>query len=162
MNPVQTRRHEILRIKAKEKSPTCYDPRPLEHCEARSGSVEKLRCELISLIKLISPVHFWTYWFHQWTKSIMIIPIHFREQHHQNYNKSRTPILELFPPTYPMSDEFSILCADTKAAMNVSLEERARIECKTQDQCRQQEWHIVRSKTITGSKCWRILCDLLY
>ena len=42
-------------------------------------------------------------------------------------------------PDFPMDEEFSTLCSDVKAALNVSLCERARIEISTQNQSLQQE-----------------------
>ena len=46
---------------------------------------------------------------------------------------------------------------DMKSSLVVSLEERALIERETRSQSSQQEWHKVRAKCITGSKCGRIL-----
>ena len=60
---------------------------------------------------------------------------------------------------FPMDEEFCTLCVDEKAALNVSLNERARIEVNTQNQSLQQEWHVERLKRITGSKCGKILCQ---
>ena len=71
-------------------------------------------------------------------------------------NDAWTPVSELTPPSNPMIEEFSSLCANTKV---VSLEERTRIELKTQNQSSQQEWHGVKSKRITGSISGRMLCQ---
>ena len=46
-----------------------------------------------------------------------------------------------------------------KKSLNVSDQERKRIDMKTRDQSLQQLWYVVRSKRITGSKCGRILCQ---
>lgn len=62
-------------------------------------------------------------------------------------------------PSYSLDEEFSILCADVKAELNVSLSEREKIEVNTQNQSVQQDWHVQRSKRITGSKCGKILCQ---
>ena len=55
------------------------------------------------------------------------------------------------------NDDVCLKCAIQKASLNVSLEERRRIEIATREQARNSEWFIVRSKTITRSKCGRIL-----
>ena len=46
-----------------------------------------------------------------------------------------------------------------KKSLNVSDQERKRIEMETRDQFLQQLWYVVISKQITGSKCRRILCQ---
>ena len=60
---------------------------------------------------------------------------------------------------YSLDEEFSQLCANRKAELNVSFAERVRIEVNTQNQSLQQDWHIQRSRRITGSKCGKILCQ---
>ena len=55
----------------------------------------------------------------------------------------------------PLSQDLSD--SDLKSSLNVSLEERIRIEGETRNQSSQKEWYVVRSKRITGSKCGRIL-----
>ena len=59
-------------------------------------------------------------------------------------------------PCYdPLSNE---IIRSTKAALNVSMEEREKIERETRDQT-SQLWYYMRSRRITGSKCGRILCQ---
>ena len=55
------------------------------------------------------------------------------------------------------SDNLKAVCAEIKSTLHVSLVERERIERDTRKQCSQHEWHILRSKRKTGSKCGRIL-----
>lgn len=44
-----------------------------------------------------------------------------------------------------------------KDSLNVTPEERVRIEIATRDQSQSAEWHMVRSRRITGSICGKIL-----
>ena len=51
------------------------------------------------------------------------------------------------------------LCSDLLSTLDISLEERQRIELQTHKQSGSEEWFSVQSKRITGSKCGRILCQ---
>ena len=44
-----------------------------------------------------------------------------------------------------------------KDSLNVTAEERVRIEMATRDQSQSAEWHMVRSRRITGSTCGKLL-----
>lgn len=44
-----------------------------------------------------------------------------------------------------------------KDSLNVTPEEKVRIEIATRDQSQSAEWHMVRSRRITGSMCGKIL-----
>ena len=48
---------------------------------------------------------------------------------------------------YPQPDVFE------KDNLNVTPEERVRIEIATRDQSQSAEWHMVRCRRITGSTC---------
>lgn len=52
---------------------------------------------------------------------------------------------------YPQPDVFE------KDSLNVTPEERVRIEIATRDQSQSAEWHMVRCRRITGSTCGKIL-----
>ena len=62
-------------------------------------------------------------------------------------------------PSFHMDEEFRTLCTEVKVALNASPDEHARIEVNTQKQSLQQDWHVQRSKRITGSKCLKIFCQ---
>ena len=60
-------------------------------------------------------------------------------------------------PSYPLDDhKFKESCFRMKKSLNVSYQERKRIEMETCDQSLQQLWYVVRPKRITRSKFGRI------
>ena len=152
-----SRRQEILRKKGKENFPGHHDPQPQDCRKLGSEAVETLRCNLQSLshpcafLDILVPsvdkvIHDHTYSL-QPSKSSMVTVSRQLEMSESSIS------------SYPMNDELRALCVRAKEALNISQDERERIEVKTQHQSSQPEWHSERSKRITGSKCGKILCQ---
>ena len=59
--------------------------------------------------------------------------------------------------TVVQSDEMTLQCLLVKLNLRVTPHERQRVEMETRSQSLQPEWHCLRYKRITGSKCGRIL-----
>ena len=138
---LSSRRQEILKKKGKENSPSpsCYDPRPPEYRQVSLEAVEKLRCDLLSLNQ---PCAFLD----------ILFPSVDKVMHDHSYSlppaaEDSINRVDNIPsivsgsdlPDFSMDEEFSTLCSDVKAALNVTLCERARIEVSTQNQSLQQE-----------------------
>ena len=161
---LSSRREEIL-LKEKKVSPlVTFDPRPIDQRKIGDEVVEKFRCDLLSLKE---PPAFLD----------SLVPSVEKIKHDHTYsqlpsaelehNVNLQPLEELVTdlecnvniPSYTLDDETVVMCAVTKASLNVSSQERERIEVETRGQSSQKEWYTVRAKRITGSKCGKILCQ---
>ena len=141
-----SRRHELLN-KVVSKSASTFDPRQPDDCKLGSEALEKLHCDLLSLNQ---PCAFLN----------ILVPSVEKIRHDHTYSKSldeevANVIAE--PDEIPSLSHSQGRYTDLKSSLNVSLEERIRIERETRNQSSQHEWYILRSKRITGSKCGRIL-----
>ena len=153
------RRSDILLREGKGSSLSTFDPRQPHQRTFDTAAVETLRCDLLSLNQpcafldiLVPPLDKIT---HDHTYSLPSG----EEEMEMTSELAEPSELETDVLHCTTSDNLKAVCAEIKSTLNVSLVERERIERDTKKQCSQKEWHILRSKRITGSKCGRILCQ---
>ena len=134
-----------------------FDPRQPHQRTLDTTAVETLRCDLLSLnqpcafLGILVPsldkiTHDHTYSLLSGNEDVEITS--------ELAEPSESDVLHCACTT---SDNLKAVCAEIKSTLNVSSAERERIERDTRKQCSQHEWHIVRSKRVTGSKCGRLL-----
>lgn len=149
---LSSRRSEILKKVSRSTSVSTFDPRPPAHRKLGRDAIETLRCDLLALNQ---PLAFLD----------ILVPSADKVRHDHTYSlppQDDVPTVNV--ECDDESDEQDIsFCpldkyeSDVKCSLNVSLEERERIERETRGQSSQQDWYVIRSKRITGSKCGRIL-----
>ena len=151
------RKMEITKKHEKKQSITEYDPRPPSMQVDNPSLLENLR---ISLLQSSNASAF---------LQLLVAPEHIA-MHDHTYCSKHTSLLQ---PTYSQSntlqeevpsaiqvilDSVSSLVF-TREDLNISLEERDRIEGKTREQAQSPLWYLVRARRITASLCGKIICQ---
>ena len=152
---VEIRSHQQT-INCRIKKPRCsrtpsnFDPRPINLHQPDSEALETLRCDLINLDQ---PCAF--------TK--ILIPSVDKVLHDHSYSNQRTAEKHPQRDTFmkepcPLSPEnLSVQCEETIRQLQVTPEERTKIELLTRQQSKSPLWHEVRFKRLTGWKSSQIL-----
>ena len=152
--PVSSRKNKLL--KKQEDSfpvPSCYDPRPISMRSSDPQLIETLRVNLLAVDS------------HCALLQLLVPPVKVALHDHQ-YGSHRNESTVLTSNETDMNELQKILAinnnhpTDQKSKLNVTLQERKRIEENTRCQSNSSLWHVVRARRITASKCGKILCQI--
>ena len=151
------RKMEITKKHEKKQSITEYDPRPPSMQVDNPSLLENLR---ISLLQSSNASAF---------LQLLVAPEHIAMHDHTYcskhtslsqpmYSQSNTLQEEVPSAIQLILDSVSSLVF-TREDLNISLEERDRIEGKTREQAQSPLWYLVRTRRITASLCGKIICQ---
>ena len=151
------RKMEITKKYEKKQSITEYDPRPPSMQVDNPFLLENLR---ISLLQSSNASAF---------LQLLVAPEHIA-MHDHTYCSKHTSLSQ---PTYSQAsilqeevpNAIQVILGSvsssvfTRKDLNISLEERDRIEGKTREQAQSPLWYLVRARRITASLCGKIICQ---
>ena len=135
--------------------PSQYDPRPLSlRSPINSTTVENLRTDLLECNPSCALLQ-------------VIVPSVDKVKHDHCYIGNSTNVHSSKSDAISTSDDEIVPLLDQvpidpiieKRKLNVTMEERRKIEERTRCQSHSFEWFVVRSRRITASKCGKIICQ---
>ena len=165
VSSLSSRKCELMKQESSHRSLNVFDPRQPEYRKADDKLLEEFRCNLLTINQpcafldiLIPPIkiidHDHTYAASQHTENV----------HVNNSSITTTPTIihnseDDECPHVPKDERMALECLIAKHILNVTSEERLKLERDTRNQSSEPQWHSLRCKRITGSKCGRILCQ---
>ena len=170
VSELTSRRLQILKKDSlgSSQSAANYDPRSISMRSVDPSLEENLRVDLVNakghtsvftqiLVPLVSvALHDHQYTTkssitsHEAETTTTLVPLAMESAHETN--SSELTLVSTLP-------EQRLSKEDIKKSLNVTIQERIKIEKNTRSQSNSSDWFAARARRITGSKCGRILCQ---